>query len=59
MDGWKVKGRSRDESETHGHAPDDAGGMDQPASVGRDRVFQGGEQDPAGEARHQANPPQR
>jgi hypothetical protein len=34
LDGWKVNGwRSRDESQTDGHALDDAGGMDQPAST--------------------------
>jgi len=31
--GW----RSRDESEAHGHALDDAGGLNQPASAGSDR----------------------
>jgi hypothetical protein len=54
--GWAVKGwKSRDESQTSGHAPDDAGGIDQSASTGYDRVAQRGEEDPAEEARHQEN----
>ena len=34
MDGWKVKGWSRDESQTDGHAPDDAGRLGEPAAAG-------------------------
>ena len=37
LDGWFEGWRSRDESQTHGHALDDAGGVDQPASAGRNR----------------------
>ena len=55
MDGWKVKGWSGDESKARGDALDDAGGVDEPASTGRDRVPQGREQDPAGEARHMSS----
>ena len=41
LDEWFAGWRSRDESQTHGHAPDDAGRLDESAAAGRDHVPQG------------------